>query len=84
MRDTAKDIMLDRIRKGIANAPEHSPIPHDFRERDERDRAAILEDFIDRLVDYKAIVTYIKERDHGRKGLRGDRLFSAWHQVPSL
>ena len=57
MRDTAKDIMLDRIRKGIANAPEPSPIPHDFRERDERDRAAILEDFIERLLDYKAMVT---------------------------
>jgi len=63
MRDTAKDIMLDRIRKGIANAPEHSPIPHDFRERDERDRAAILEDFIDRLVDYKAIVTRTNDTD---------------------
>ncbi len=63
MRDTAKDIMLDRIRKGIANAPEHSPIPHDFRERDERDRAAILEDFIDRLVDYKAMVTCTNDAD---------------------
>jgi len=63
MRDTAKDIMLDRIRKGIANAPEPSPIPHDFRERDERDRATILEDFIDRLVDYKAMVTCTNDAD---------------------
>jgi L-lactate dehydrogenase complex protein LldG len=63
MRDTAKDIMLDCIRKGIANAPEPSPISHDFRERDERDRAAILEDFIDRLVDYKAMVTCTNDAD---------------------
>ncbi len=30
---------------------------HDFRTRDERTSDAILEDFIDRLADYKAIVT---------------------------
>jgi len=63
MRDTAKDTMLHRIRKGIANAPEHSPIPHDFRERDERDRAAFLDDFIDRLVDYKAMVMCTNDAD---------------------
>jgi L-lactate dehydrogenase complex protein LldG len=63
MRDAAKDSMLDRIRKSIANAPEPSPIQYDFRERDERDRAAILEDFIDRLVDYKAMVTCTNDAD---------------------
>ena len=57
MKKTAKDAMLARIRGAIANAPEPPPVPRNFRERDERDRAAILEDFIDRLVDYKAIVT---------------------------
>ncbi len=57
MKETAKDTILARIRGAIANAPEPPPVPHDFRERDERDRPAILEDFIDRLVDYKAIVT---------------------------
>ncbi len=57
MKETAKDVILARIRKAIANAPEPPPIPHDFREQDERDRSAILEDFIDRLIDYKAIVT---------------------------
>src|SRR5258706_7355915 len=61
MKKTAKDIMLARIRGAIANAPEPPPIPRDFRERDERDRAAILEDFIDRLADYKAIVTRTDE-----------------------
>src|SRR5258706_931831 len=57
MKETAKDVILARIRKAIANAPEPPLIPHDFREQDERDRSAILEDFIDRLIDYKAIVT---------------------------
>jgi L-lactate dehydrogenase complex protein LldG len=61
MKENGKDAMLARIRKAIANAPEPSPVPHDFRERDERDRAAILEDFIDRLVDYKAMVTRTDE-----------------------
>ncbi len=57
MKQTAKDTILVRIRGAIANAPEPPPVAHDFRERDERDRAAILDDFIDRLIDYKAIVT---------------------------
>jgi len=62
MRESAKDVILARIRKAVANAPEPPPIPRDFRERDERDRA-ILEDFIDRLVDYKAIVTRTDDAD---------------------
>ena len=57
MKKSAKDVMLARIRAATANAPEPPPVPYDFRERDERDRAAILEDFIERLVDYKAMVT---------------------------
>ena len=63
MKETAKDVILARIRKAIANAPEPPPIPRDFRERDERDHPAILEDFIDRLLDYKAIVTRTDEAD---------------------
>jgi L-lactate dehydrogenase complex protein LldG len=57
MKENGKEAILARIRAAIANAPEPSPVPHDFRERDERDRATILEDFIDWLVDYKAMVT---------------------------
>ncbi len=57
MKKSAKDVILARVRAATANAPEPPPIPYDFRERDERDRATILEDFIERLVDYKAIVT---------------------------
>jgi L-lactate dehydrogenase complex protein LldG len=57
MKQAAKDTILARIRGAIANAPEPPPVAHDFRERDERERADILEDFIDRLIDYKALVT---------------------------
>lgn len=57
MKESAKDVILARIRKGIANMPEPLPTLHDYRARDKQDRAAILEDFIERLVDYKALVT---------------------------
>ncbi len=57
MSQSAKDTILARIRAAIANIPAPSPLPMDFRQRDERDHVAILEDFIDRLEDYKAIVT---------------------------
>ncbi len=57
MKKTAKDMMLSRIRKAIAPAAEPPTIHRDFRTRDERDQAALLEDFIERLVDYKAMVT---------------------------
>jgi len=57
MKKTAKDMMLSRIRKAIAPAAEPPTIHRDFRTRDERDQAALLEDFIERLVDCKAMVT---------------------------
>ncbi len=57
MKQTAKEVILQRIRKAIANAPEPSPVTDAYRERDERDHTAILEDFIERLIDYKALVT---------------------------
>jgi L-lactate dehydrogenase complex protein LldG len=57
MKKSAKEAILARIRATTANALEPPPVQYDFRERGERDRAAILEDFIERLVDYKAIVT---------------------------
>jgi len=63
MKMSAKDTILARVRAAIGNAPEPSPIPRAFRQRDERERAAILEDFIDRLVDYKALVTRTSAAD---------------------
>ncbi|GAC1651516.1 MAG: LUD domain-containing protein [Ktedonobacteraceae bacterium] len=57
MKQTTRETMLARIRQAVVNAPEPPKIPQSFRMRDERERAAIVEDFIERLVDYKAIVT---------------------------
>jgi L-lactate dehydrogenase complex protein LldG len=61
MTQNAKDAILARIRAALAHAPEPQPIPRDYRKQDERERTAILEDFIDRLVDYKAMVTRTDE-----------------------
>lgn len=58
---TEKERILARIRGAIVKAPAAPPIPHTFRERDERDRAAIVADFIERLLDYKALVTNTDE-----------------------
>ena len=63
MSGIAKDVILARIRAAVAHAVEPAPAASDFRQHDERDRAAIVEDFIDRLVDYKAIVTCTGESD---------------------
>jgi L-lactate dehydrogenase complex protein LldG len=57
MKESSKEAILARVRLAIASAPEPAPIPRDYREQDEREEAAILEDFIDRLIDYKALVT---------------------------
>src|SRR5690242_19939879 len=58
MKKTAKEVMLARIRASIGNAADPPDTTYRFRERDERDQAAILEDFIERLLDYKAVVTH--------------------------
>jgi L-lactate dehydrogenase complex protein LldG len=57
MKQQAKETILARIRAAVANGPEPPPLLRDYRERDPRERAVIIEDFIDRLIDYKAIVT---------------------------
>jgi L-lactate dehydrogenase complex protein LldG len=57
MKKTARDVILARIRTSIAHAPDTPQVLYTFRERDERDHTAILEDFVDRLLDYKAMVT---------------------------
>lgn len=60
MKQSTKESMLARIRGAIANAPEAPAIPDDFRQRDERDHAAIQADFVDRLLDYKANVVQVE------------------------
>jgi L-lactate dehydrogenase complex protein LldG len=57
MIQDAKETILARIRAANTSAPEAPPTLHDYRDRDERDRSAIIEDVVDRLLDYKAIVT---------------------------
>jgi L-lactate dehydrogenase complex protein LldG len=61
MTQTAKEDILKRIRSALANAPKPPPIPHDYRTYDERERTTIVEDFIERLLDYKALVTRTDE-----------------------
>lgn len=57
MTQQAKEEILAAVRAAVANAPEPLAIERAYRERDARERAAILDEFIDRLIDYKAIVT---------------------------
>ena len=57
MKKTAKEAMLTRIRAAVVNAPEVSEDRQDFRQQDERNRATLVGEFIDRLIEYKAFVT---------------------------
>lgn len=63
MTQDARATILARIRAAIGDAPEPAPAIRDYRHRDERDHHAIIEDLIDRLLDYKAIVTRATEAD---------------------
>lgn len=51
-----KTLILARIRTALEGTPESAPVPRAYRLRDERDRAAIIAELIDRLRDYKAQV----------------------------
>jgi L-lactate dehydrogenase complex protein LldG len=68
MKQTTKEAMLARIRGAIAHAPAVPAIPDNYRQRDERDRAAIQADFVDRLLDYKASVVQL-EASHLAQGI---------------
>ncbi|GHO48269.1 LutC/YkgG family protein [Ktedonospora formicarum] len=61
MNQSPREAILARVRGAIAQAPAAPSIPRAYRERDERDRVAILSDFVDRLLDYKAQVTRADE-----------------------
>lgn len=60
MADTARDVILARIHTALAAAPALTSTPRAYRQRDERDRAAILADLIDRLREYKAVVERVE------------------------
>lgn len=59
MAESAKDAILARIRVALANAPEVAPVIRAYRQRDERSRAEIIVELIDRLRDYKANVDQV-------------------------
>ncbi len=63
MKQNAKEAILARIRRATADSPTAPSIPHDFLTHDGRNREAILEEFIDRLIDYKAVVTHCSSAD---------------------
>jgi len=63
MSDAAREAILARIRDALAGATETPPAPRAYRHEDARDRAAILDELVDRLVDYKARVTRIPPQD---------------------
>ena len=60
-----RDFVLGRIRKSLADvpsteSPEDTPIPRDYRTTSTLPRWEILELFIERVADYKAIVTTVR------------------------
>lgn len=55
-RETARDAILARICAALANAPDSGAPPRAYRQQDERGSAAIRDELIDRLRDYKAQV----------------------------
>jgi L-lactate dehydrogenase complex protein LldG len=52
----AKSSIMRAIRAALKTAPEAAPIPRAYAQQDERQRGAIMEQFIERLEDYKAHV----------------------------
>jgi L-lactate dehydrogenase complex protein LldG len=56
MAETAKESILARIRAALEDAPSTATAPRSYQHRDERDQAVILDEFVDRLRDYKAQV----------------------------
>jgi L-lactate dehydrogenase complex protein LldG len=61
MAESAKDVMLTRIRAALSAAPETPPAPRAYVRRDPRERAAIIAEFVDRIEDYKAHVTRVEQ-----------------------
>jgi L-lactate dehydrogenase complex protein LldG len=63
MTETAKDVILSRIRAAVAAAPAGVPVPRAYVHRDARYRDAIMAELVDRLHDYKAQVQRVDERN---------------------
>lgn len=63
MEEDARDAILARIRAALAGAPEVPTPPRAYRLRDERDRAEIIAELVDRLEDYNARVRRVTLSD---------------------
>ncbi|HZC08359.1 MAG TPA: LUD domain-containing protein [Ktedonobacterales bacterium] len=61
MAESAKDVMLARIRAALSAAPDTAPAPRAYVRHDPRDRATIIAEFVDRLEDYKAHVMRVEQ-----------------------
>jgi len=59
----AKSAMLARIRAALTDAAPPPAIPRAYLQRDDRPRAAILDELVERLVDYKAQVSRINDAE---------------------
>jgi L-lactate utilization protein LutC len=60
-RDARADV-LDRIRSALAGASK-SDIPRNYRTEDERDRDAIVNEFAERVAEYRATVHRVRENE---------------------
>jgi L-lactate dehydrogenase complex protein LldG len=65
MSSTGRESMLQRVQMALHNVPrdEQVALPRDYRSGDERDRSAIIEEFIERVREYQANVQEIAESD---------------------
>ena len=59
-RATAKNEILARIRTALVDAHEAAPASRNYLRRDVRDQAVILDQLVERLRDYKAIVDRVE------------------------
>ena len=60
---SARDEILDRIRSALIDSPEVPQVPRAYRATSELDQEALIQLLVDRLIDYKAQVAVVEERD---------------------
>lgn len=63
MAATAREAILARIGAALADAPETTPAPREYRQHDERDHDAIIAELSNRLRDYKALVDHVEAQE---------------------
>lgn len=63
MTGSAREEVLARVRRALADRPGPVDVPRDYRTTGDLDRPALLDLLVDRLVDYKATVRRCTEAD---------------------